>query len=214
MRRRQLFHRTGALHSLESVKGGAGQGFEGTGKVSVLRAWNGPGDAGKAVARLRECAGAVWEASFRYRKFVAEGVTLGRRPELVGGGLARSAGEWFAVRSQRPRRARELSDERILGIGEFVERILREADARALRQHAAKKRNRYAERVVAEECKKSGVLLTELRSGSHRGRLPAVRTKIVRGLVENYGVGVAEVARQVGISTSAVSKILTRILSN
>jgi len=95
-----------------------------------------------------------------------------------------------------------------------VERILREADARTLRQHAAKKRNRYAERVVAEECKKSRVSLTELRSGSRRGRLPAVRTKIVRGLVENYGVGVAEVARQVGISTSGVSKILTRSLSN
>ena len=123
-------------------------------------------------------------------------------------------GEWFAVRSQRPRKARELSDERILGSGEFVERILREADARALRQHAARKGNRYAERVVAEECKKSGVSLTELRSGSRRGRLPAVRTKIVRGLVENYGVGVAEVARQVGISTSGVSKILTRTLSN
>jgi len=54
----------------------------------------------------------------------------------------------------------------------------------------------------------------ELRSGSPRGRLPAVRTKLVRGLVESYGVGVAEVARQVGISTSAVSKILTRTLSN
>ena len=95
-----------------------------------------------------------------------------------------------------------------------MERILREADARALRQHAARRGNRYAERVVAEECKKSGVSLTELRSGSRRGRLPGVRTKIVRGLVENYGVGVAEVARQVGISTSGVSKILTRALSN
>jgi len=51
---------------------------------------------------------------------------------------------------------------------------------------------------VAEECKKSGVSLTELRSGSRRrGRLPAVRSKIVRGLVENFGVGFAEIARQV-----------------
>ena len=74
--------------------------------------------------------------------------------------------------------------------------------------------SRYAERVVAEECKKSGVSLTELRSRSRRGRLPAVRTRIVRGLVENYGVGVAEVARRVGISTSGVSKILTRTLSS
>src|SRR4029450_6368029 len=64
--------------------------------------------------------------------------------------------------------------------------------------------SRYAERVVAEECKKSGVSVTELGSGGRRGRLRAVRTRIVRGLVENYGVGVAEVARRVGISTSGV----------
>ena len=48
----------------------------------------------------------VSDAKDAYRRFVAEGVTLGRRPELVGGGLVRSAGEWFAVRSQRPRKAR------------------------------------------------------------------------------------------------------------
>jgi antitoxin component HigA of HigAB toxin-antitoxin module len=35
----------------------------------------------------------------------------------------------------------------------------------------------------------------------------------IRGLVENYGVSVAEIARQVGISTSGVSKILSRTLS-
>ena len=153
------------------------------------------------------------EAKRAYRKFVAEGVALGRRPELVGGGLTRSGGEWFAVRSQRFRGPRELFDERILGSGEFVERVLRDADTRALRQHVARKRNRYAERVVLEQCKKNGVSLTELRSGSRRGRVPTVRTKIVRSLVENYGVAVAEIARQVGISTSGVSKILTRTLS-
>jgi len=153
------------------------------------------------------------DAKEGYRRFVTEGVRLGRRPELVGGGLARSGGEWFAVRSQRPRKAGQLSDERILGSGEFVERILREADARMLRQYAARRKNRYAERVVAEECKKSGVSLTELRSGSRRGRLPWVRMKIVRGLVENHGIGIAEIAGQVGISTSGVSKILRRTLS-
>jgi hypothetical protein len=77
-----------------------------------------------------------------------------------------------------------------------------------------RKGTRYADRVVAEECKKSGVSLTELRSGSRRGRLPAVSTKIVRELVENYGVGGTDAARHVGISTSGVSKILTRTLSS
>jgi hypothetical protein len=42
----------------------------------------------------------------------------------------------------------------------------------------------------------------------------AGRTKIVCGLVENYGVGIADVTRQVGISPSGVSNILTRTLSS
>jgi len=67
---------------------------------------------------------------------------------------------------------------------------------------------------LAEECNKCGVSLTELRSGSRGGRLTTLRTKIVRELVENYGVGVADVTRHVGISTSGVSKILTRTLSS
>ena len=94
-----------------------------------------------------------------------------------------------------------------------MERVLKEADARTLRQNSFKKAKRYAERMVAETCKKDGVSLAELRSGSRRGKLPAVRVKIVQGLVEDYGVPIAEVARQVGISTSGVSKILTRNLS-
>ena len=65
------------------------------------------------------------EAKEAYRRFIAEGVELGRRPELVGGGRSRSAGEWFAVRSQRQRGERESLDERILGSGEFVERVLK-----------------------------------------------------------------------------------------
>ena len=118
------------------------------------------------------------------------------------------------MKSQRQRGGREPSDERILGSGEFVERVLREADARVLQQNRLKKTKRHAESVVAEACKKNDVSLAELRSGSRRGKLPAVRVKIVQGLVEAYGVPIAEVARQVGISTSGVSKILTRSLSS
>ena len=154
------------------------------------------------------------EAQDGYRHYVAEGVALGRRPELVGGERSRSAGEWFAVRSQRQRGERELSDGRILGRGTFVERVLKEADVRTVRQDAFKKTKRHAERVVAQACQETGVSLTELRSGSRRGKLPGVRVKIAKTLVEDYGLQIAEVARQVGISTSGVSKILSRSLSS
>lgn len=102
-----------------------------------------------------------------------------------------------------------------LGV-ESLWNVLREADGRTFRQATAKKMKRHAERVVAEACRKGGVSLTELRSGSRRGQLPAVRAKIARTLVEDYGLAIAEVARQAGISTSGVSgvsKTLTRSLS-
>ena len=154
------------------------------------------------------------EAREAYRDYMVAGVALGRRPDLVGGGRSRWGEEWFSVRGQRRRSEREPRDERILGSGQFVERVLREADVRMARQEGLRKTKRHAERMVAEGCKKNGVSLTELRSGSRRGLLPEVRAMIVQGLVEDYGLALAEVARQVGISTSGVSKIMTRRLSS
>jgi REP-associated tyrosine transposase len=90
----------------------------------------------------------------------------------------------------------ELCDERILGSGDFVERIMREAEARTQRLYAAANgRGRKAERLIADACKKHKVSITELRSGSRRGKIP-------------------EVARQVGVSTSAISKSLGRSYSS
>jgi hypothetical protein len=53
--------------------------------------------------------------------------------------------------------------------------------------------------------------LTELRTGSRRDRLPEIRAGIVRGLTENYGTPIADVARQVGISTSGRPPNLTTV---
>jgi len=148
-----------------------------------------------------------------YRRYIADGVSLGRRPELVGGARRRGSGEWSSAGGPRRRGERESTDERILGSGEFVERILKETDARMMRQQGLKNIKRQAERVVVEGCKKLGVSVTELRSGGRRGVTAQVRAEIARRLVEDYGLTLAEVARQVGISTSGVSKLLSRSLS-
>jgi len=64
----------------------------------------------------------------KYREFVKRGIGQGRRPELVGGGLIRSQGAWSAVKAMRRSGAEEKGDERILGSGEFVDRLLAEAE--------------------------------------------------------------------------------------
>lgn len=63
----------------------------------------------------------------RYREYVKKGFADGRRPELVGGGLVRSAGGWSAVKAMRWGFERIKGDERILGEGDFVETVLRAA---------------------------------------------------------------------------------------
>lgn len=63
----------------------------------------------------------------RYRIFVKSGIEDGRRPDLIGGGLIRSAGGWSEVKALRKSDIRIKGDERILGDGDFVENVLQEA---------------------------------------------------------------------------------------
>lgn len=58
-----------------------------------------------------------------YRRYVAEGINQGSRPDLLGGGLVRSLGGWAAVKSLRRSGERVLTDERIWGTDDFVEGV-------------------------------------------------------------------------------------------
>ena len=63
-----------------------------------------------------------------YSDFVKKGVEQGSRPDLVGGGLIRSAGGWSALSAMRSDGLRIMGDERILGGGDFVEGVLKQAE--------------------------------------------------------------------------------------
>jgi REP element-mobilizing transposase RayT len=68
------------------------------------------------------------EARRRYREFVEKGISEGRRPELVGGGLLRSSGGRWGLKELRKAGVRAKGDERILGNSDFVEDVLRLAN--------------------------------------------------------------------------------------
>ena len=150
------------------------------------------------------------EAKGEYRNYVKEGIDLGRRPELVGGGLIRSLGGWSAVKALRRAGDRELSDERILGSGEFVEQIIKEAEGKVKYQLPVKEQNRKIDKFITNLCKNTKVSKKELKSGSRRKEVSGVRSLIAIELVKKHGISLAEVARRVGVSTTAVSKIIRR----
>ena len=68
------------------------------------------------------------KARRQYDSYVREGVELGRRPELVGGGVIRSLGGWEAIKKMRIEgQERVKGDQRILGDSGFVREVLKEA---------------------------------------------------------------------------------------
>lgn len=154
--------------------------------------------------------GRVEKQSIRaYRKFIEEGKGLGRRPELVGGGLVRSLGGWSKVLSLRSRGEEVEYDSRILGSGDFVQVVMREAEEAIARQ--VRNRGRKSiEKIMRRMCRKSGVSENELRSGSQRRRVSEVRSEIACFLSREMGISMAEMARRLGVGTSAIAMAIRR----
>lgn len=105
---------------------------------------------------------------------------------------------------------RELGDERILGSGAFVERMLKEAERSLSRRYWGRELQKRVQRAIGEMCQKHKVTVQELRAGSRRGRTATTRAEIIQRLVKRHGLPLAEIARHVGISTSGVSRVLSR----
>jgi chromosomal replication initiation ATPase DnaA len=141
---------------------------------------------------------------------VLKAIDEGRRPELVGGGLIRSMGGWSAVKAMRRLGDRELIDDRILGRDEFVERIIKETEAKIKYQLPVKKDGQKLDEHISQVCESNNVSIQELKTGSRRREVSRVRAQVATGLVKRHGIPLAEVARRVGVSTSAISKILNR----
>jgi predicted HTH domain antitoxin len=150
------------------------------------------------------------EARRSYRKYLEEGMTQGSRPELVGGGMVRSYGGWSAVLPLRKSEDKITGDQRILGTGDFVERVLSESGEPLRRRLSPAERSKRIRNILEEECQKGKIEIEELRMGSRRGEIPQVRSELAQRLIRELGVSLAEVARLSGVSTSAISKIMKR----
>ena len=140
----------------------------------------------------------------RYESFVQKGLSQGRRPELIGGGLVRSLGGWSQVLSLRRKGLRITSDERVLGSGEFLQSLLSEVNEqeRQTLRLSSKVTDlaSLAKRIALDE----GITELELRSGSRRKTVSKARRLFCHAAVKRMGHPGAYVARFLGVTTSAV----------
>jgi REP element-mobilizing transposase RayT len=147
------------------------------------------------------------EAIEKYEEFVKQGVTQGKRPELVGGGLIRSMGGWSQVLSLKRKGIKVASDERILGREEFVQRLVSEAEEKERETLRLSRRVPDLATLAKKILKEEGIGELEFRSG-RRGRKVARARKIFCQLaVGKMGYPGAEVARYLGVTTSSVNRL-------
>jgi putative transposase len=137
------------------------------------------------------------------------GKDLGRRPELVGGGLVRSVGGWSKVLSLRGRGEEVEHDGRILGSGDFVQEVIRDAEEAIARQMRHRGR-KSVEEIVGRMCRERGVSEEELRSGSQRRLVSRVRAEIACFLNREVGISMAEISRRLGVGASAIAMAIKR----
>ncbi|MBW2330153.1 MAG: transposase [Deltaproteobacteria bacterium] len=144
-----------------------------------------------------------------YLEFVKRGIPLGQRSELVGGGLIRSLGGWAEVLSMRRRGQEQVSDQRILGDGEFVETVLSEMDDLGKENFRLGTKKIDLRTLADKVCNVHDVSLGELRSGSRRHEIVEARWILSWLAVKEFGYSGAEVARYLGVTTSCVNRAVS-----
>ena len=145
-----------------------------------------------------------------YAKFIAKGVSAGRRPELVGGGLVRSIGGWSALKGYRKSGIRIKGDERILGGSDFVENTLKQANERLEKKTRLQLAGPDLDALIEKVATYFNVDTEDLKTGSKERRISRARMMLCYLAVRRLAISCAEVARALEISPSTVSKAVIK----
>jgi hypothetical protein len=150
------------------------------------------------------------QARERYRSFVEKGIKQGRRKDLTGGGLLRSAGGWLSVKALRETKIFYKSDERILGNSDFVESVLANADEQMERKYVLQVAGLDLDGLVKIVAGITGVQPSRIFSpAKDRSRVRA-RSLLCYWANRELGITLAELSRRTRISPSSISMSVHR----
>jgi len=149
---------------------------------------------------LKRFAGQTRPARQLYRIFIEKGIRQGRRPDLTGGGLVRSAGGWAAVKALRKCGDYQKGDERILGDGEFVAEVLAQANEQMERKYCIQNRGVTFNTVVERVAGLLDMEASEVLSAGKQKRLVQARSLACFLAVEETNIRRPELARRFALT--------------
>ena len=145
-----------------------------------------------------------------YLQFIAKGISAGRRPELVGGGLIRSIGGWSVLKSYRRSGIRIKGDERILGGSEFVEETLKRANEHLAEKSRLQTTGPDLTDLIEKVAAYYKVDTDDLKTVSKERNISRARKMLCYIAVRKLAISCAEVARTLKIGPSTVSKAVIK----
>ena len=139
----------------------------------------------------------------QYHTYVEQGVSQGRRSDLMGGGLIRSSGGWRELLALQAAGVRMKGDERILGDGKFVEQVMRETEEVFERQMRLRLQGYDLQRLAQKVIDLVGV--DPLRERGRYRMVVQARRVFCYWAVRDLGMSGAMIAKELGITQPAVS---------
>lgn len=145
-----------------------------------------------------------------YREYVAKGICEGRKPYLVGGGLVRCVGGWSAVKALRKGFERIKGDERILGDGQFVESVLKEAREDLERKYRLEADGCDFKWLVKRVAKLSGLEPQEILTPGKYPENVKARSLLCYWATRELGMTTIELSKELKLSQPTISQSAKR----
>ncbi|MFN2353678.1 MAG: transposase [Desulfopila sp.] len=152
----------------------------------------------------------VAKAVSKYQKYVHEGIAMGQRHDLIGGGLIRSQGGWQKIQENRRNKVYQKGDERILGDGGFVEEALRKAEQTLARKSQLQAQGIDRDKVVERIAVLLQLCPGEVLAKGKKRKIVAARSLFCFWMSRELGVSHVSLARQLELSQAAISLAVDR----
>lgn len=145
----------------------------------------------------------VKRARKKYQSYLRARVKKYKPGELSGGGLIRSRGALSGMIGMLKEEGREEYDERILGSGDFVASVLREADGK-------KDKKPPPDEVMKAVIEATGVRQEDISSRSQNRQVVKARAMYCYLAKERCGMSGAQLMKQLRMTSGAISHLVSR----
>jgi biotin operon repressor len=159
---------------------------------------------------LERFGGTKSTAIKKYLEFIEAAKNTGKRDDLTGGGLRRSAGGWSGVFDLKRAKEAWRGDERVLGDGEFVDQVLKISEEGIVKKEKLKKEGWDINRAVKRACEIMSIKEHEIKKRGRGNKVSHARALTSYWCHNELGISGIEIAKYFGISRPSVSTAIKR----